>query len=232
MFLADPQSTPFDLQFWIGRIPVRVHPLFWLIMALLGWDPDDLRATLIWTLCGFVSILAHELGHAFTAQYFGHRPHIVLYAFGGFASYESVWRQSAWRSIAITAAGPAVSFLTGGLALGTWFLLAKYHAWPADQERAELLGLVLWFLIQQGIGWGIFNCIPIYPLDGGRIVRHLAEHFAPIRGRDLSLKLSLALAAIITVYSFQHGGTFLGLMFLQIGFMNWQELQGPWRSYR
>ena len=71
--------TPFDLKFSIFGIPVRVHPLFWLVSVIMQWNVHDPRTTLIWVVCVFVSILIHELGHALTAKSYGWPPHIVLY---------------------------------------------------------------------------------------------------------------------------------------------------------
>ena len=78
-------ETNLDLKFGLFGIPVRIHPLFWLIGILLGLDtlragPEFLMA---WLLVLLVSILVHELGHASVAKYFGFRPHIVLHSLGG-----------------------------------------------------------------------------------------------------------------------------------------------------
>ena len=64
MFQAAPQ-TRFDLRFNIAGFPVRVHPLFWVIAILLGSGSDNLLMIPVWIVIVFVSILVHELGHAF-----------------------------------------------------------------------------------------------------------------------------------------------------------------------
>ena len=64
MFLFQPPPpTQYDLRFAIAGIPVRVHPLFWLITILFGFSADLIQL-LIWVFVVFVSILVHELGHA------------------------------------------------------------------------------------------------------------------------------------------------------------------------
>src|SRR5437899_154170 len=55
--LAMPEPTDFDLRFRLLGIPVRVHPLFWLVTAIMGYDQHHPRLTLIWIVCVFVSIL-------------------------------------------------------------------------------------------------------------------------------------------------------------------------------
>ena len=83
MFLfQQPPPTQYDLRFTVAGIPVRVHPLFWLITLLFG-ATGNLLLLPIWILVIFVSILIHELGHAFAFRRFGQRSHIVLHFSGG-----------------------------------------------------------------------------------------------------------------------------------------------------
>jgi stage IV sporulation protein FB len=84
----DHQPTSFDVTFRLGRFPVRVHPLFWLSMALIGlpWFDRSLLLGLLWVACGFVSILVHELGHALAIRHYGSPASIQLIAFGGLAT--------------------------------------------------------------------------------------------------------------------------------------------------
>ena len=60
MFLSEPSTTPYDLQFRIVGVPVRVHPLFWLGGLVMGAS-NDLVGVLLWIAVIFVSILIHEL---------------------------------------------------------------------------------------------------------------------------------------------------------------------------
>ena len=73
-------ETPYDLRFHFLGIPVRVHPLFWLISAMLGWQPNNIPAVLTWIACVFLSILVHEYGHGGVARIYGCKPAIVLWA--------------------------------------------------------------------------------------------------------------------------------------------------------
>ena len=77
--LAMPATTPYDLRFRMLGIPVRVHPLFWLVSAMMGFNGDDPVGTLIWVACVFASILAHEYGHGLMGRAFGAHPQIALY---------------------------------------------------------------------------------------------------------------------------------------------------------
>ena len=69
--LGMPEPTAYDLRFRFLGIPVRVHPLFWLVTAMLGWRGSRTsRSILIWIGCVFVSILVHEYGHGLMSRLF------------------------------------------------------------------------------------------------------------------------------------------------------------------
>ncbi|MBX9581317.1 MAG: hypothetical protein K2X87_13490, partial [Gemmataceae bacterium] len=110
--LVEPDRTPYDLNFRLFGFPVRVHPLFWVVTVLFGssalrdFGPEYL---LVWVVVVFVSILVHELGHAFAFRAFGTDAAVVLYGFGGLAV---PWGGVAgrWRRVAVSLAGPAAGF--------------------------------------------------------------------------------------------------------------------------
>src|SRR5438105_4366565 len=108
----EPERTPYDWNWRIFGIPVRVHPLFWLISVILGWDTvhEGFQYLLLWIGCVFVSILVHELGHVFMGQVFGSPGYIVLHSFGGLAVGSSAL-QNRWKRIAVYFAGPLAGFL-------------------------------------------------------------------------------------------------------------------------
>src|SRR5260370_39885036 len=127
--------TPYDLRFSLFGIPVRVHPFFWLVSLIMGWPLHEPKLILIWVACVFVSILVHELGHALTAKYFGWPPHIGLYSFGGYASYQPTWGHSTARTILVLIAGPGAGFVLFGLVVGLHILLAVqsvHLSWLAE----------------------------------------------------------------------------------------------------
>ncbi|HSO11633.1 MAG TPA: hypothetical protein VLT51_04610, partial [Anaerolineales bacterium] len=93
-----PPPTQYDLRFSIAGIPVRVHPLFWLIALLLG-SSGALVEIPIWILVVFVSILVHELGHALAFRRYGIQSHIVLHAMGGLTIPESTPWGTGWASV-------------------------------------------------------------------------------------------------------------------------------------
>ena len=111
----------------------------------------------------FGSILLHEVGHAVQAQREGMEIEgITLWLFGGVARFRGMF-PSAGAELRIALAGPAVSFLLGGL----FIVLALALPGPAQVDGvAAWIGYINWFLL-------LFNLIPALPLDGGRVLRAL-----------------------------------------------------------
>ena len=124
MLLTEPPLSQGDLHLRLFGIPVRVHPLFWVVTVIMGLRGGDEKGTppaqlLIWVAIVFVSILVHELGHAFLQRRFGGRPWITLHGFGGLASCDD--DDSSPRSqILIALAGPVAGFGQGNQNLATW----------------------------------------------------------------------------------------------------------------
>jgi len=120
----EPPPTQADLHFSLLGIPVRIHPFFWLVTLLLGYNLNDARSVLIWIAAVFPSILVHELGHALAMRVYGLRPRIVLYGMGGLTGYDSgdFARSRVFDTLGqvfLSAAGPAAGFLlAAALALG------------------------------------------------------------------------------------------------------------------
>ncbi len=221
--------TPYDLNFSLFGIPVRVHPFFWLVSFLAARGRHDAKLMLCWVLCLFVSILVHELGHALTARYFGWPPHIVLHQFGGYASYQPTWGHSTAKKITISFAGPgfgfALYFLTSGIER-----LLDYKGVDLTLLQQVAFSDLEWI----NLWWGLVNLLPVYPLDGGQICRAAISHWRPRDGEDISLKLSMvtAIGVVVAVYHYvEPKQWFVILMFGYIAFLNFQELQGTrrWR---
>lgn len=217
--------TPFDLRFSLFGIPVRVHPFFWIAWLVMGWTPHEPNLMLIWVLCAFISILVHELGHALTAQHFGWPPHIVLYAFGGYASFQPTWGHSTARSILVSFAGPWAGFMLYAVVIGIQKLLVH--------QGVPLSGLAMdafWAMKMINLWWGVVNLLPVYPLDGGQISRAALSHWRPYNGVDVSLKLSLITAIGVALLAYRFHQTNAALLFGVLAFENFQMLQGGrWR---
>ncbi|WP_322797362.1 site-2 protease family protein, partial [Tepidiforma sp.] len=113
----------------------------------------------------FVSIVLHELAHSVVAKWFRIPvKSITLFVFGGVAQ---VTREAArpLQELLMAAAGPLTSLALGGLCFGAWALLG------ARADRA--LDYVLVWLGLMNLVLGVFNLLPAFPMDGGRVFRSL-----------------------------------------------------------
>jgi Zn-dependent protease len=235
--LVEPeQRTQFDLSWRMFGIHVRVHPLFWLVAAVLGGyylDAYGAIYLLIWIACVFVSVLVHELGHVVMGRIFGSRGHILLYGFGGLA-IGSTELANRWKRIAVLFAGPGAGFLLYGLVyLGWLYFFPLVEPGPAHFN----VGITLRMLLMINLLWGLFNLLPIYPLDGGQISMELFSAASARNGPRLALGLSCALAALIAVNSILAanghallpwlplGGAYTAILFGMIAVENLMMLQ-------
>ena len=168
----------------IGASPSWFIVLFLVIYFLAGYFQDTLGGTqtegFVVAVCSavlfFASLIAHELGHAFTARRNGIEiDGIDLWLLGGLARFKQDSR-SPGQEFAIAAAGPAVSLLLAlvfaGLSLavaGTDDVMDVALLRNGVDVSAPLALLV--FLAEMNIWLFLFNLIPAFPLDGGRIAR-------------------------------------------------------------
>jgi stage IV sporulation protein FB len=215
VFLLEPDRTQFDLNWRMGRIPVRVHPMFWVVTIILGFEElhDGFQFLLLWVAVVFVSILIHELGHVLMGRVFGTDGHIVLYSFGGLA-VGSNGMSNRWQRMAVSFAGPLADFLLVGvlflvlrLFLPAYFRAAvDYLLSFADRDQGiwrlywtTLPGRAIDDLIWINLAWGLVNLLPIWPLDGGQISRDFITWATPRNGVRASLGLSVVVAGLIAL---------------------------------
>jgi stage IV sporulation protein FB len=240
--LAEPARTSYDLNFRLFGFQVRVHPFFWLGAALLGAGTLNagLHFLVIWIIIVFVSILVHELGHAVAFRRYGTDSYIVLWMFGGLAvPYSGVTGR--WRRILIALAGPIAGFILCGLVYGTHQLTGWGS--PANGLPVAYLYAALVFV---NLYWGIFNLLPVFPLDGGQVSRELCEARWRGRGLQVALKISIAVAGVVAIYSlicwfetqngggpltdnlpwwFPRGSIFTAILFAMLAVQSYQFLQ-------
>lgn len=185
--------------FSIFGVPVRVRASF-AVTLLFGWD-GSVGGALAWAVIVFVSVLAHELGHALLGRAFGLTPSVEIYAFGGQTGWIGGKNISSGKSFLISLAGPTVSVLL--CVLG--FVVAL--AIPKSPLQT--------FWIVNGF-WAAFNLLPIIPLDGGNALRSLLlavglRRPAEIGTRVLGVALGAPLCALAAYASIPFLAMFLGL---------------------
>lgn len=217
------RPTPYDVTFSINRIPVRIVPTFWLGAAILNWREltNAPELMILWILCVMVSILLHEMGHALVQQFFGYWPHVVLHHFGGYAAYQPDSRMTWWKSLLISAAGPGAQLLLFGLVL----LYFNFGMGWKEDYRIQAIVEYLYYI---NLFWPIFNLVPIYPLDGGRIAEALFQKFTPYNAFRYTRILSIATCVIclFLTLTYMRGVMLLPIFFVIFGMQNYQELTG------
>lgn len=194
--LLDDQPTPFDVRFRFLGFPVRVAVWFWLTMALLGEWTIHLggQYLLLWIACGFISVLVHELGHAAFYRWFGSGwCEIVLRAFGGYASPDEE-PGVRWKRIVVYLAGPGFGFLLLGLVVAVGFGLSR-----AEVNVPTAVGYALLFLFVMNLFWSLFNLLPIWPLDGGRVCRELCQASSARNPDAIAFGISFFTAAALVL---------------------------------
>ncbi len=152
----------------VSGIPIRAHLLLLLALPFfMTWfsAPSGFMR-LLGAVGVFVSVALHELGHSIVAQKKGsHIQEIVLYPFGGAAKISNIPTRPT-DEIQVALAGPAVSLLLG---LAGLFLGVRLFASQPD-------GAPLPLILQLGavnIALAVFNILPVFPMDGGRVLRAL-----------------------------------------------------------
>lgn len=199
-------------------IPVRIAPWFWITMIFLGGgttvaDRQDLVKVALFVFAGFISIMVHELGHALTVRKYGLPAVISLAAFGGTASYPAGVLNRR-QSFLVTAAGPGVQFALGLIAIA----VIRYLPIP----ESSLLLILLFDLVWISIVWSVFNCLPIYPLDGGQML-------AAVAGKKRSSLIhitGIVCASVVGILLFWKLGTWVMPAFMAyFAWINYQGLQ-------
>lgn len=243
--LSSPPPSRYDLNFDLAGIPVRVHPLFWLMALLLGASTNNLVQLLIWVVVVFISILVHELGHALAMRNYGLRSRIVLHLTGGLTIPESVrWgggladvALDRKQEIVISLAGPFAGFLLAGLVLagsaaagGTVVLSSVFGFLPLPAVLLPFGGSILNSLVMTflwvNLFWGLINLMPVIPLDGGNVARQVMIRLDPWDGLRKSLWLSAAAGAVVALAGLVlMRSLYVALLFGLLAYQSWQALQ-------
>ncbi|WP_340820000.1 CBS domain-containing protein [Methanolobus sp. WCC4] len=167
----------------IMGIPIKLHitfllilPVFALVFATnpqpfgfadIGSTTESYALSLLTTILLFGCILLHELGHSYIAKSYGVEIRdITLLLFGGVSSMEEIPREPS-QEFKMAFAGPLVSFIIGFALLGA--NIVAVTVMPAYQGTS--IYLMVGILASINIILALFNLIPAFPMDGGRLLR-------------------------------------------------------------
>ncbi|WP_309397307.1 site-2 protease family protein [Cerasicoccus maritimus] len=214
----------------IGRlfgIQLEIHFTFFLLLAFYvvmghrayGWHGALTLGIMI--VLVFISVALHELGHCLTAQHYGIQvPRIVFMAIGGMAQMASIPRDPR-KEMIITINGPLVNFAIAGVLFAA---LSVYDGDPANVAQGAVNVLrkyvsddyvrspynpwslhwtsFAWGLLGWNIAMGLFNLLPIFPMDGGRLLRAaLAKKVSYLRATEFSVWTAKVIAGGLIAWS-------------------------------
>lgn len=219
----------------IAGIPIRANLLLGYLLALwFIWGASNGQATetLVLIVLSTVLLLAHELGHALAARRFGLEVlDIVLWPLGGMARIRDMpedARKEAW----IAAAGPLVN-----LSLALVSLPFVFIGDPETLLAREIFGRrvdvpggfqgIAFLSVAVNLAYGVFNLLPAFPMDGGRILRAFLARGdrSWVLATDRATRVGSILAWTLIIGSLMGGACMLSLVGL---FVLWAGLRERW----
>ncbi len=202
-----------------GRIPIIIHPFFWVLALLIGvLNSQSWIGILVWVGVIVVSVLVHEFGHALTAVFFKQKARVQLIAFGGLTSYEGP-KLSFGKQFLIVFNGPLFGFF---LFLAASFLLRyNWSSYPVIFFGLKITQVANLF-------WSIVNLLPVIPLDGGQLLRIALEARFGIQGFKASLLIGSVIAVLFSFYFFVIQAFLVGAIFFLFAYQSFDS----WRKSR
>lgn len=244
MNTQNPRSWVIRFRLW--GIPVSIHPVSWVVLALLGGvlgvdDGAGLTRVGVFVVAGMLTLLVHEFGHALAGRCAGALVEgIEIAGLGGSTRYTMLPPGRAAYCLTV-AAGPLASLLLGGV-LGLCFGLQLENIWagvqyaylmpwmevlPTQLQRELLMGLytheISPFLQQfYTVGmlicfwWSLFNLLPVFPLDGGKLLGSLLNNYL------VPCVLGLLICGGLGIWALVAGSWFNVMILGYLAYINWQ----------
>ena len=177
----------------IGGIPIKLHLSFLVILVLFIWvfAVNDIKifgiilgfgglniSTWLKYLLGtivsvlfFATLLFHELSHSFVARRYGTKIRsITMFVLGGVAQMEEIPKEPR-KEAKVSAAGPAFSMGIGIIACAIYYIFGPVSMTAPGATFRDAALIVVGIIAFYNVLLGLFNLIPAFPMDGGRILR-------------------------------------------------------------
>ena len=206
------------LRFSLFGFPVTIGVDFFLITLIIGLQARPGPGIVEWVAVVAVSILIHELGHAFAFGAYNIHPEIRLWGMGGLTISGFVLPPR--KSILVSLAGPLVGIpvAIAVMVLQPWLPATG----PAADTANDLVFVNLW--------WGILNLLPIAGLDGGNVVTNLFVVVMGPRGKRPGL-ITVAIGSVaVAIWALATGFFYLAIVIGFFGFMNPEPYLALWRA--
>ena len=210
------------MKFSLFRFQITVEFTFLLIVLI--FLQQDLNAKRYDLFClkavvFFLSFLLHELGHAFMLRKYKVESRMLFYGFGGLCIPLSNRNLSYKEDILVSLAGPTVNILIGG---------AVYFFLKSGMSISPLSSNVLNFALFINLVWGVFNLIPLLPMDGSSALKNFMLWIKVPRAHQISFGISFALLCLFTVLAIKSES--LWNIFL-VAFFAWENFR-LWKNYK
>jgi Zn-dependent protease/CBS domain-containing protein len=220
----------------VKGIDIKIHASFGLIFiwAAYYWGSRADTAVegalfgVIATLLLFAAVVMHELAHSLEAMRFGIRVHdITLYPIGGVARMEAM-PSNPWQELRIAVAGPLSNIVLAMLLGGVGWLL-DWRAVISLNDLYDSVGDTTWsgmlaYLTMANLLLALFNLLPAFPLDGGRVFRALlATRMDYLRATQIAVAVGQGMALVLGFLGFTSGSWSLILIAIFIWFAGAQE---------
>jgi Zn-dependent protease len=207
----------------IYKIKLYVH---WTFLLLIGWvlfikfdDGFNLEQAIlrvVFIVALFSCVIAHELGHALTARKFGFQTkNIILLPIGGVAQIEKM-PEEPWQELIVAIAGPLVSFAIAILLYTIVNITGEFPS-PIQMENISMDNFIgnhfLLYLSLINFMLAIFNLIPAFPMDGGRILRALLSMgLGRLKATEVSSVIGQFLSIIFIIFAIQSHNPWLAII--------------------
>ncbi len=201
-------------------MPIKLDVSLIVLAGYFILTGGGLLSGILYTIALLLAVLLHELGHVAAGVVFGSRTRdVTLMFFGGCATMYNMPREP-WKEAVIAAAGPAA----GGL---LWFVcpILTTLTVPISGILASLI-----FFVGSISGWlALFNLIPAYPMDGGRIFRSLLSYYkGHMWATRISCKIAFGLAVVMGLLGLMRLNVFLMI----IAFFIWSSARNELQMLR
>jgi len=218
--LSRPVVSRHGIFFWLFSTLVTVRFTFLLVMVLMaGLSRRSFFEILLWVLVASFGVLLHEFGHVGAARYYRHRPRVELHTMGGVTTWDGGGR-GGWREdLVISLAGPAIGLVLAGL---VWLVLETLGWGPGSPWLRLALSDFLWV----SVAWGVFNLLPILPLDGGQALQAILTGRRARDPRRTTRIVSLGVGGAVALGAFAAGWTWAGVLAAMFAYNNAQQMRG------
>lgn len=205
----------------VAGIDIKIHLTFFLLLIWIGFSTlssgggqAEVIGEVLFILALFLCVVLHELGHALTAKRFGIPTRdITLLPIGGIARLESM-PEDPKEELFVAAAGPAVNVLISILIFGGLILSGSLST---SLNLSALLDNFWLRLLSVNISLVVFNLIPAFPMDGGRVLRAiLASRIEYVKATRIAANIGRGLAFLMGI-----AGIFLDSWLILIAFFVW-----------